>query len=47
MKEILSIVLIFIFGIVFSFLLSNRVEEMESGNNLVQNYSYNCEISNN
>lgn len=47
MKEILSVILIFVFGIVFSFLLSNRVEEMDNENNLVQNYSYNCEIYNN
>lgn len=46
MKEFLSILLIFVFGIVFSFILSNRVEEVDKAN-LVQNYTVNSNISNN
>ena len=46
MKEFLSIILIFIVGVLFSFILSNRVEEVNKAD-LVQNYSYNSEISNN
>lgn len=47
MKDIFGVVLIFIFGIVFSLFLSHRVDEVNRQDNLVQNYSYNCEICNN
>lgn len=46
MKEILSVLLIFVFGIVFSFILCNRVEEVDKAY-LAQNYTVNSQISNN
>lgn len=46
MKEFLSVLLIFIFGIVFSFILCNRVEEVDKAD-LAQNYTVNSQISNN
>ena len=46
MKELLSVLLIFIFGIVFSFIFINRAEEVDKAN-LAQNYTINNQISNN
>ena len=46
MKEFLSVLLIFVFGVIFSFILCNRVEEVDKAE-LAQNYSINSQISNN
>lgn len=47
MKGFLSIVLVYIFGIVFAFMMCDRAQEMDNNTNLVQNYTINSEISNN
>jgi len=47
MKDFFSIVFVFILGVLVLFALCNRTEQFENSNKLVQNYSSNCEISNN
>ena len=47
MKEILSVLLVYVFGVLFIFAICSRSEQIVKEDNLVQNYSINCEISNN
>ena len=47
MKDFVSIVLVSVLGVLVLFGLCNRTEQFEKENKLVQNYSYNCEFSNN
>ena len=47
MKDFLSLVFVFVLGVLVLFALCNRTEQFEKSNKLAQNYSSNCEISNN
>lgn len=47
MKDFVSIVFVSILGVLVLLALCNRTEQFEKENKLVQNYSYNCEVSNN